>query len=76
MFIHAPQSPPFGTELTMYVFLPGQKTLLAIPSVVRWVRVAPAPDLGFGVQFGLFGARETHAITEIVRAAKGAPISS
>ena len=33
-----------------------------IPGVVRWTR----PD-GMGVQFGLLGARETHAITELTK---------
>ena len=35
---------------------------LVLPAIVRWTR----PD-GMGVQFQLLGARETFAITEIVR---------
>ena len=41
---------------------PAQKAPFALPGVVRWNR-----DDGMGVQFGLIGARETHAITELTR---------
>jgi hypothetical protein len=45
------------------VILPSQRAPFALPGVVRWNR-----DGGMGVQFGLIGARETHAITELTRA--------
>lgn len=48
---------PFGSPVT--VEIEGLEDVL--PAVVRWVR-----DDGVGVQFGLLGVRETHAITEIV----------
>jgi type IV pilus assembly protein PilZ len=40
---------------------------MALPAVVRWT----SKD-GMGVQFGLLGARETHEITEFVKATEGA----
>ena len=52
----------FGGELTIVVRLPGAKTDSRIPAVVRWVKPG-----GFGVQFGLLGARDTHALTELMR---------
>ena len=51
----------FGAELTVHVTLPGQAEALVLPGVVRWVR-----GEGMGIQFGLIGARETHAITEYI----------
>jgi type IV pilus assembly protein PilZ len=62
MFIETPTPPPFAAELTVHVTLPGQKAPFALPGVVRWTRAD-----GMGVQFGLIGARETHAITELTR---------
>jgi hypothetical protein len=38
----------------------GAEEEFALPGVVRWVR-----DRGMGVQFGLLGVQETHAITEL-----------
>jgi type IV pilus assembly protein PilZ len=53
---------PFATEIVIHVMLPGHKSEFALPCVVRWVGGG-----GMGVQFGLIGARETHAITELVK---------
>jgi uncharacterized protein (TIGR02266 family) len=64
MFIETSSPFPFGTEVMVHVQLPGHKDELAMPAVVRWTR-----QDGMGLQFGLLGARETHAITEVVRAA-------
>jgi type IV pilus assembly protein PilZ len=50
----------FGTQLVVRVTLPGHPQELALPCTVRWSR----PD-GFGVQFGLLGARATHVITKL-----------
>ncbi len=63
MFINSesPQ-PAFGTKLTVQITLPGQRGPLQLPCVVRWNK-----SDGFGVQFGLLGARETHAITRLAR---------
>jgi type IV pilus assembly protein PilZ len=53
---------PFGTELVVSLTLPGQKSAFALPAVVRW-----RSNDGMGLQFGLLGARETHAITELTK---------
>ncbi|HMJ12103.1 MAG TPA: PilZ domain-containing protein [Polyangiaceae bacterium] len=63
MFIEAPDaSPPFGTAITVVCELPGLDREARLPAVVRWTKAG-----GFGVQFGLLGARETHAITRLPR---------
>jgi type IV pilus assembly protein PilZ len=61
MYVQTPSPLPFGSELVVHVLLPGQKAPFALPAIVRWVRAGE----GMGVQFGLLGARETHAITEL-----------
>jgi PilZ domain len=65
MFIQTEVAVQFGAEVVVYLALPGLAKELRLPGVVRWKR----PD-GMGVQFGLLGARETHAITEIVKKAE------
>jgi PilZ domain-containing protein len=65
MYVQTPTPLPFGTEVVLYVTFPGASAPFTIPSVVRWTR----PGQGMGLQFGLIGARETHAITELMRAA-------
>jgi type IV pilus assembly protein PilZ len=62
MFIEMDQPLAFRVELVVHVTLPGQTTPLSLPAVVRWTRTG-----GMGVQFGLIGARETHAITEVTK---------
>ena len=62
MFIESANSPSFGTKMTVRVALPAQENELRLPAVVRWCN-----DGGFGVQFGLLGARETFAITRFAR---------
>jgi len=62
MFIETDKPLPFSAEIIVHVTLPSQKAPFALPGVVRWNR-----DGGMGVQFGLIGARETHAITELTR---------
>jgi Tfp pilus assembly protein PilZ len=62
MFVETVSPFPFGTEVVVHATLPGYKEEMAMPAVVRWTR-----EDGMGLQFGLLGARETHAITEIVR---------
>jgi type IV pilus assembly protein PilZ len=62
MFLVSAQSPPFGTQLTLDCLLPGARAEYSLPAVVRWTGAD-----GFGVQFGLLGARETHALTELMR---------
>lgn len=63
MFLEASvsaESLPFGTQLVVRAVLPGHPQELALPCTVRWARAD-----GFGVQFGLMGARATHVITKL-----------
>jgi type IV pilus assembly protein PilZ len=62
MFIETQRPSAFSEDLVVHVTLPGQRSPFAFPAVVRWVG-----DGGMGVQFGLIGARETHAITELLK---------
>jgi type IV pilus assembly protein PilZ len=62
VFIESSETLPFGTEVIVVGRLPGTGIELRLPGVVRWAK----PD-GFGVQFGLLGARETHAISALPR---------
>jgi type IV pilus assembly protein PilZ len=62
MYLEAGESPVFGTELTIVGMLPGAKKDLRLPAVVRWVKPG-----GFGVQFGLLGALETHVLSELMK---------
>lgn len=62
IFVEAATSPPFGAAVTVVGALPGLPAEAKLPGVVRWGKPG-----GFGVQFGLLGARETHAITNILR---------
>ena len=63
MFIQTEQPAPFGADVIVRVRLrtPSKDDQdFDLPGVVRWVRSG-----GMGVQFGLLGALETHAITEL-----------
>jgi len=62
MFVESTEVVPFGTELTIVGQFTGTKGDLRLPAVVRWAK----PD-GFGVQFGSLGARETHAISQLLK---------
>jgi hypothetical protein len=62
MFVESAKPLEFKAELVVHVTLPGQKAPFALPGVVRWTRGG-----GMGIQFGLLGARETHAITEVTK---------
>ncbi len=46
----------------MAITFPRPSGTLEFPAVVRW-----GGDDGFGLQFGLVGAKETHAITQAIR---------
>lgn len=60
MFVESEAVPSFGAQLTIRLTLPGTRGPVELPGVVRWTKPG-----GFGVQFGLLGARETHAITNL-----------
>jgi hypothetical protein len=64
MFIETVRPLAFRAELVVYLALPGQSASFALPGVVRWTGAG-----GMGIQFGLLGARETHAITEATKEA-------
>lgn len=64
MFVHTDTPPAFGVEIVVHITLPGQRAAFAVPAVVRWSQTGQ----GMGLQFGLMGARETHAITELTKA--------
>jgi hypothetical protein len=56
------QSPaPFGAKVTVYAELPGTRSTSAFPGVVRWAKQGE-----MGVQFEMLGARDTHAITQVL----------
>ena len=63
IFIQTVAPAAFGAEVIVHVTLDaasGHAEAFALPGVVRWIR-----DRGMGVQFGLLGVQETHAITEL-----------
>ncbi len=62
MFIESEGTLPFGTNVTILMTIPGIGSESRLPAVVRWSKPG-----GFGVQFGLLGARETHAITRLLK---------
>jgi len=62
MFIETAFAAAFGAAVLVGLTLPGQRKPLLLSGTVRWTSKG-----GMGVQFGLLGARETHAITEIER---------
>lgn len=64
MFVETPSPAPFGSSVQVYVTFPALKGETVIQATVRWT----SPE-GMGVQFGVMGARETHALTELLRGA-------
>jgi hypothetical protein len=62
MFIETARPLAFRAELVVHLSLPGQNAPFALRGVVRWTGAG-----GMGIQFGLLGARETHAITEATK---------
>jgi hypothetical protein len=64
MFIETTSPAAFGSGVRVGLELPGHTGPMLVAATVRWTNAS-----GMGVQFGLLGARETHAITEIVRTA-------
>jgi PilZ domain len=63
VFVATDSKVPFGARVTLHIDAQGSLPPLTLPAVCRW----SSPD-GIGMQFGLIGARETHAITELCRA--------
>lgn len=63
LFIETDAPAPFGAEVVVRMRLPSMKTEVELPAIVRWVS-----PTGMGLQLGLMGARETHALTELLAA--------
>lgn len=66
VFLESSVEAVIGSEVRVRLVLPGLGDV-ALPGFIRWVK----PN-GFGVQFGLLGARETHAIGRLVRGSQPA----
>jgi hypothetical protein len=64
VFIDAAEIPAFGTRVTLELDTPELKGL-KIPGIVRWTKTE-----GFGVQFQLLGAKETHGLALLVSKGK------
>ena len=62
MYIESETEVSFGTQVSIVLRLPNTKADSRLPGVIRWIKPG-----GFGVQFGLLGARETHAISELFK---------
>ena len=62
MFIESEATVTFGLQVTIVLRLPNSKQDSSLPGIVRWIKPG-----GFGVQFGLLGARDTHAISELFK---------
>jgi len=52
----------FGAKLEMELQLPGLEKPARVDATVRWTKPS-----GMGVQLGFLGARETHALVELLR---------
>lgn len=63
MFVETPAPAAYGQQIVVHIALPGMKGVTALASTVRWVK----RGAGMGVQFGVMGARETHALLQLVQ---------
>ncbi len=61
MYVESQDIPAFGTKIGLQLDYPGLHGII-LPGIVRWTKAD-----GFGIQFQLLGARETHTLAEIVR---------
>jgi type IV pilus assembly protein PilZ len=61
MHVDASEPAPYGANIKIYLKLKGTSAESALPGIVRWVKPG-----SMGVQFGLLGARETYAISEML----------
>lgn len=61
MFLECEKPLEFGEIVTLHVN-EGTRGQMALPAVVRWSKPG-----GFGVQFGLLGARDTHALLALIK---------
>lgn len=61
MFIETATPAPFGATVKVYLQLPGLRQETTVTGVVRWTK-----PTGMGVQFSMMGARETHALMQLL----------
>jgi type IV pilus assembly protein PilZ len=61
MHIDSHEPAPYGANVTVYLQLAGRPGVSALPGIVRWVKAG-----SMGVQFGLLGAHDTYAISELL----------
>lgn len=61
MFIETSSPLPYGATVKLFMRLPGLRAEAQIEGTVRWSKPG-----GMGVQFGRMGARETHALTQLI----------
>lgn len=61
MFIETTAPLAYGATVRLYLPLPGLRSPAVVDAVVRWSQAD-----GMGVQFGVMGARETHALTVLL----------
>jgi hypothetical protein len=65
MFVVCDEPVPINTPVRITCALsPGGRPMV-LPGTVRWTTAG-----GFGAQFGLLGARETHALADLMRGAR------
>jgi type IV pilus assembly protein PilZ len=62
MFFLSDSKLPFGTKVKALLAFPPPSGQRELAAVVRW-----AAEDGIGLQFGLLGAQETHAIALVLR---------
>ncbi|MEZ4294526.1 MAG: PilZ domain-containing protein [Polyangiaceae bacterium] len=62
VFLETEAPAPYGARIVIHVKLPGLKDESTIQATVRWVKKGS----GMGVQFGVMGARETHALLSLL----------
>jgi type IV pilus assembly protein PilZ len=62
MFIETLAPSSYGAEVVVHLTLPGLLLGTDVKSIVRWTE----KGIGMGVQFGTMGARETHALVELL----------
>jgi hypothetical protein len=62
-YIETTEPVAYGTQVSVFLHLPGLAGEARFEATVRWTKRD-----GMGVQFGLVGARETHALTLLLGA--------
>ncbi|MBK9258294.1 MAG: PilZ domain-containing protein [Polyangiaceae bacterium] len=68
MFVLTDTPAPFASSTPVELFIPAAKQPIRVTATVRWTQ-----SDGMGLQFGLMGVRDTHALTELLRHAPPSP---